>query len=382
MSRDVNEDAVPSLVLKRFEVDPERGFLPSEDPLQSLPKEFSFLDELGRELPALLESGRLRAETEKLRSVDVDGLGGRELLRARMIYGFLASAYVHATPGEPAKKIPAGMAVPLYQLSSRLDMLPVLSYDVYALSNWSKKDVKGPISLENLDVLQTFVDIPDEPWFILVHIEVEAEAGQAIRGVGPAQKGVLENNLPTVKRALDVMTDRLEAMKETLSRMYEGNNPNLYFKSFRPYLMGFEGVVYDGVQAYGLKPQSFAGETAAQSSVIPFFDAALGIKHQPTQLTDYIAIMRRYIPRPHREFIRAIEIGPSIREGVMSSGEEDLVESYNLCLEALAAFRTEHLGLAETYIHTKVTNPRGTGGTPFMMWLTQLRDETLQQKIS
>lgn len=378
----MGQDEVPSLDLRGFEIDPERGFLPGQDPLVSLSKQFFFLDELGEELPTFLESGRLRTVAEELHPVEIGVLNGRELRRARMIYAFLTSAYVHATPGQPAKKIPMGLAVPLFELSRRLDMPPVLSYDVYALSNWRKKNTSDPIALENLDVLQAFVDIPDEPWFILVHIEVEAEAAPAIRVIGHVQKAVLEDDPVFIENSLDVMAERLLAMKETLSRMYEGNDPNLYFKSFRPYLMGFEGVVYDGVEAFGQKPQSFAGETAAQSSVIPFFDAALGVKHRPTQLTDYIAIMRRYMPRPHREFIRAIENGPSIRDYVESSGNKSLVESYNLCLEALAAFRTEHLGLAETYIHTKVTNPQGTGGTPFMMWLTQLRDETLEHKMS
>jgi len=374
-------NTVSSLDLARFEVDPSRGFLPPQDPLVSLPSEFSFLDELGRELPDLLNSGKLRRVIEGLRHVEVDGLRGSELQRARMIYAFLASAYVHATPGGPANRIPASVSVPLYELSGRVGMPPVLSYDVYALNNWRRKDTNGMIVLENLEILQSFVDIPDEPWFILVHIEVEAEAAPALVALGHAEKTVAEDNSETIQNSLEVMASRLWVMKETLSRMYEGNNPDLYFKSFRPYLVSFEGVVYEGVDAFGSQPQSFAGETAAQSSVVPSFDAVLGVKHRPTQLTDYITIMRGYMPRPHRDFIRAID-SPSIRDYVMNSKDRKIVDSYNSCLEALAAFRTEHLGLAETYIHTKVTNPKGTGGTPFMMWLTQLRDETLEHKIS
>ncbi len=378
----VDSGQMPIADSKKFDVDPETGFLPPEDPLTSLPRGFTFLDELGKQLPELLESGRLGATVEGLGSVDVTGLFGRELLRARMIYAFLAHAYVHSTVEKPARKIPRGVAVPLYELSKRLDMSPVLSYDVYALNNWRRKDRNRPIVVENLEVLQTFVDIPDEPWFIIVHIEVEREAAGAIQAIGLAQKAVVDHKRGLVKDSLDIMAANLGAMTATLHRMYEGNDPNLYFKSFRPYLASFEGVVYEGVEAFNSKPQSFAGETAAQSSIIPCFDGALGVRHQPTQLTDYIAIMRGYMPKLHREFITAIENGPSVRDYVMNSKDRSLVEAYNSCLEALAAFRTEHLGLAETYIHTKVTNPKGTGGTPFMLWLTQLRDETFGHKIS
>ncbi|HEV3006349.1 MAG TPA: hypothetical protein VGX78_17900, partial [Pirellulales bacterium] len=51
-------------------------------------------------------------------------------------------------------------------------------------------------------------------------------------------------------------------------------------------------------------------------------------------------------------------------------------EIYNDLLEALATFREVHLGWAYEYIHRRVEDPRGTGGTPFMRWLKQLIDET------
>jgi indoleamine 2,3-dioxygenase len=53
-----------------------------------------------------------------------------------------------------------------------------------------------------------------------------------------------------------------------------------------------------------------------------------------------------------------------------------LGEAYNSCLEQICEFREQHLEFATSYIQTKVTDENGTGGTPFMKWLAQLRSET------
>jgi hypothetical protein len=37
--------------------------------------------------------------------------------------------------------------------------------------------------------------------------------------------------------------------------------------------------------------------------------------------------------------------------------------------------------MAHAYVAQKVSNPIGTGGTEFMRWLKQLRDETEKQYI-
>ena len=51
-------------------------------------------------------------------------------------------------------------------------------------------------------------------------------------------------------------------------------------------------------------------------------------------------------------------------------------EPYNACLEGLIAFRKQHLEYAVGYIEKKVTDPKGTGGTPYINWLSELVRET------
>jgi hypothetical protein len=41
-----------------------------------------------------------------------------------------------------------------------------------------------------------------------------------------------------------------------------------------------------------------------------------------------------------------------------------------------------HLGFADEYINKRVSDPRGTGGTPYMQWLAQLIRETREHMIA
>src|SRR5205814_9509094 len=88
----------------------------------------------------------------------------------------------------------------------------------------------------------------------------------------------------------------LWAQGETLRRIPEKMDPALYYKTFRPYIRFFEGVVYEGVAT---APLDFRGETGAQSRVVPTVVAFFKIPHQPSMLTDHLADMRRFMPREH-----------------------------------------------------------------------------------
>lgn len=87
-----------------------------------------------------------------------------------------------------------------------------------------------------------------------------------------------------------------------------------------------------------------------------------------------LADMRRYMPPAHRGLIGTVEAMPSVRE----FAERD---AFNGVLDAMADFRDVHLGWAEAYISRWCSDPRGTGGTPYMRWLRQLIDETLAYRI-
>jgi indoleamine 2,3-dioxygenase len=347
-----------------------RGFLPAEDPLSRFgdDSEFAPLDELGRDLPSLLQDAGFRAFA---RGLEVPPLpaGDPPVPVLRLYYvrlGFLASAYVNQVGREPSRVLPRNIAVPLCDVCKRLGRPPVLSYDGYALYNWKRFDPGGPVALGNVDTVQDFVHLYDEHWFILVHVEIEAIAAGLLAAILDAEVALAEDDGAALDGAMRRVVGAVWEQVRVLRRIPEKMDPALYYKTFRPYIRFFEGVVYEGVDE---APMDFRGETGAQSSVVPALVAFLKVPHRPTRLTDHLADMRRFMPAEHRAFLRRVEAMPSIR----GRAGRDV---FNEALEALAVFRDTHLGFAREYIARWVEDPRGTGGTPYLEWLGQMVEET------
>lgn len=382
--------------LDEFEVDAERGLLPSPDPLECLPPHFNPWEKIAHDLPKLLVSGQIRSVLERLPLLlPTQLLEGRQNHRAMLLLSFLGHAYVWGEP-QTVNHIPAGIAIPWYEFSQRLGRPPVLSYSSYALDNWRRLDPSGPIVLGNIVLLQNFLGGLDEEWFILVHVDIEAKAASALAATVQAQIAVNQDQPHEVAQQLGTIASAIKKMRETLLRMPESCDPYIYYNRVRPYIHGWkdhpvlpEGVIYEGVHAYGGQPQKFRGESGAQSSIIPCLDAALGITHKEDTLRRYLMEMREYMPPKHRKFIEAIEKGPSIRQYVLEQPKSCafLHDSYNACIHWLERFRSTHLEYAKTYIQKQrqcgTDNPIdvGTGGTPFIPYLKKHRDETTQHKV-
>jgi indoleamine 2,3-dioxygenase len=265
----------------------------------------------------------------------------------------------------------------------------VLSYASYALDNWRRLDPNAPIELGNIVLLQNFLAGLDEEWFILIHVDIEAKAARAIRQIPTAIRAAESGDLPTLTDALREVAAALEAMYAVLARMPEACDPYIYYHRVRPYIHGWKnnpalpnGVVYEGVEAYGGQPQQFRGETGAQSSIIPTLDGLLGIQHADDPLKTYLMEMRLYMPPAHRRFLEAVEARSRVREVVQASGDPTLRDAYNACVDGIQRFRALHLEYAAQYIYKQqakdAKNPTrvGTGGTPFMKYLKKHRDES------
>lgn len=346
-----------------------RGFLPAPDPATGFPPDsaYGMLDELGRELPQRLTDDDFRARARRLRIPPWRSDLPRPYLRLYYVrLGFLASGYVNQVGQPPCHELPANLAVPLHAVGRALRRPPILSYDGYALYNWYRLDRSGPIALGNIDTLQNFVDLYDEHWFILVHVEIEAIAAGILRVLATLPDALARRDGDAVERALDTIGDCLRRQRTTLERIPEHMDPALYYRTFRPYIRFFDNVRYAGTE---LPPQNQRGETGAQSSIMPLTVALMKIPHRPSPLVDHLRDMRRYMPAGHRRLIAAVEALPDLRPLASAA-------TFNRVLDAIADFREVHIGWAREYIAERTDDDRGTGGTPYMQWLQQLIDET------
>ncbi|MDO9118580.1 MAG: hypothetical protein Q7U39_11525 [Nitrospira sp.] len=389
---------VTPLDLSNYSISPDQGFLPS-DPLEQLP-DSPALNQLGHKLPKLLSTRMVRQFIDGQRQLlpTIPATWRDQDYRAAMrILSFAGHAYVWETPDQPAVTIPPLLAQPWFDVALKLGRPPVLSYASYALDNWRRLDSAKPIQLDNIVLLQNFLGGLDEEWFVVIHIQIERQAGPGLAGLIQAMNGAAGDKPDEVLAGLRSLAAAQTAMRDTLLRMKERCDPYMYYNRVRPYIHAWKnsptlphGLVYEGVAAYAGQPQQFRGETGAQSSIVPCLDAGLGISHAPDPLTVYLQEMREYMPPRHQAFLRAIEQTTDEKGRPLLSGYirdrksriPELWNAYYTCVDLLAQFRDIHVGYADSYIHrqhqTHASNPSavGTGGTPFMAYLQKHLDET------
>ncbi len=372
------------------------GFLPSADPIEQLPEEFSEWETLALDLPKLLTSDQTRNTISNMPEFNVSQLtNANELERAMVILSYLGHAYIWNN-AKPVNTLPKVLAKPWHAVASKIGRPPVLSYGSYALYNWKRLDENKNSELGNIVLLQNFLGGIDEEWFILIHVDIETKAAPAVAALQPALQAAKERNTDAVLQHFNTMIKALALMCETLERMPEHCDPYIYYSRVRPYIHGWkdnpalpDGVIYEGVDEYKNEPQFFKGETGAQSTIIPALDAALGITHENNPLKAHLNEMRTYMPPEHREFLNALELGPSLRDYALENHttEPKLRDCYNECIQLIDKFRKTHLAYAASYIQkqhqTSLSNPTavGTGGTPFMDYLRKHETETKQHLI-
>jgi len=289
------------------------------------------------------------------------------------LYGYFASAWVH---GFGKKRVPVAIALPLVTLAQAVNRPPMLSYAGQVLANWHLKDPQAGFTPDNVALLHTFTDLVDESWFFRVHVAIEAQSGKLLHALRSSNKVIEAEDDMGVLEILRILRAGLVDITKTFHHMPDLCDPDVYFQRVRPYLMSFsKEIVYEGVES---NPTPLRGGSGAQSSIVPALLAGLGIEHKSSDLIDSLLDMRRYMPVPHRTFIQQMR---QIRLREYCALRPHLADAYNHVLRQLMTFRRAHLYFAKTYIFEKSTTGTGTGGTNFMVFLSQLIDETEQYML-
>ncbi|MEE4174525.1 MAG: hypothetical protein V2I57_09780 [Xanthomonadales bacterium] len=385
------------LRLGDFDISAERGFLSPFDPeTVVLPDSLQPVRRTALDLPRILPSGRIRELLSRLPRVRTGALRDLDEPQRRMAmvhYAFLVQSWVWGQD-DPPRHLPENLARPIWTLAELLGQQPLLPYSSYVLDNWGRIDADGPLTLDNVTLLQGFLGGQDEAWFVLVHVAIEASAGGLLAefpgllaAAGAADSAAMHHHL---RRMIGVWAE----INAHFDRMPERCDPYIYFHRVRPWIHGWKdnpalgaGLVYEGVEATGGAPQSFRGQTGSQSSIVPAVDAVLGLGHADDPLRRYLDELHAYRPPAHRRFIEQVRETSAVREVVQTLGNPALIGAYNECVEQLARFRTRHLEYAATYINQQSRDRAGnavdigTGGTPFMRYLKKHRNETREQLL-
>ncbi|KAJ3392278.1 hypothetical protein HDU84_004543 [Entophlyctis sp. JEL0112] len=291
------------------------------------------------DIQRLLLAGRLRERVAALPMLDTSMLGDslREWQRACVVISFIAQAFIWGKNERAEQNLPRCLAIPWLEICRKLEVLPIISYATVELWNFKVLNPSAKWDLSNLSILHTFSGGMDEAWFYLVSIAIEAEGARALPAIVDALRAVDAGDLASLKFALTVIADVTESITKILGKMYEKNDPHIFFHRVRPFMNGWgensddmpDGVLYEGVTKKENLPNGletdkgvfgkYAGASAGQSSLIHSLDAFLQVEHKPmhggdpAKAVNAMLEMRRYMPGPHRRFIQAITDSFSVR---------------------------------------------------------------------
>ena len=317
-------------------------------------------------------------------------------------------------------------------MSRRLELPPTATYSALCLWNFCSVSLRADeVDFANLDSLRmgtTLTGTVDEEWFYRISVAVEAQGASSIGVMLRAIEAAAAHEYSIVIDSLNELASCIIHLGTVLERMYERCRPTVFYHHIRPLLAGSKnmaaaglprGVFYDEGSGKG-KWIQLRGGSNAQSSLIQFFDAVLGVVHEslgksPQQLAEanhhektvpFHEEMRLYMPGPHRRLLEAVSAAANIREfALRDSSHPDQARvrnAYHIALNALSNFRGIHLQIVAKYIvipskqahYNGKTNLApaclvasgeasrtglnliGTGGTALIPFLKQTREET------
>jgi len=387
--------------LDRFDISEDRGFLPKQDPLRDLPKEFASLQSAVEELPDRLASHAWGPAFEAIEipQVDLSTLTKDQLEAVFRDFSFATAAWIWEfwQDNNPRTSIPKNVAVPFVACANVLRRPPILAYPSYGPRNWYRYDLQGPIGFNNTGLIRKFYGGLDESGFILPHVEIEAYAGAAVVAAIRAQEAVMKGDIQQCERELTKLAQSLQKVVITLKRIPDCCEKDIYNKRVRAFIFGIfghdlfkdnGGLIYEGVAEFGGKPQKPRGETGAQSVIFHLLDWALGVIHdEASKLSKHLRQMRSYMPVEHRELLGIVEDRMKVRGFV--ADHKELIDVFDACLLLMIEFRQQHYKFARDYIFNQsntqgaLANPShlGTGGTDFNESLAQHVQDTQRTLI-
>jgi indoleamine 2,3-dioxygenase len=412
-------------ILRKYDLSADRGFLPVEDPIDSLPARYESWSE-PQTLRELILSDKVRDRVRALPPLHVPDNESRAVLRRlHSLIALIAHAYLvgdatrEGWESSVLHEFPAPLAQAFVRVSELIDHVPIITHADTVLWNWKRKDKSSSrLETDNLELLIGQLKSPSESWFFLITTELEWRGARAVNAIlrcCALPTRVLEHAVTeaaaceTLSSELVTLSGVLVELVGTLQRMRDQCVPNVFYREVRPYVTGWErgssrhphGVIFRG--CYHDEPQFLYGGSAAQSALVQLLDSFFGVQHE----APYLLHMRLHMPAEHRHLVNdvaalAVSAAPrhfvaSLRArsppalaalaaaesslSLLSESAQRVLVLWDRCITTLREFRSEHLKIATLYIvqqaHKETTaGLKGTGGTELVPFLRKARDET------
>ncbi|XP_077980136.1 indoleamine 2,3-dioxygenase 1-like [Glandiceps talaboti] len=344
--------------LSAYGVSEDFGFL-LENPLTELPSYFCDWNDIAFNLVDYIEDGSIRGRIRWLSLLDHDKLvGHRELRLAHVMLAAMAAGYVWGNGAEEVPRVlPQSIAVPLWRVSERLGLPPVLCHASWVLGNWKIKDSSKPATdLYNREQIVTLPGGVSGEWFAAVAAQVDLVCAPGLKPLLNAQKAIKEDDTEGLTKNLKIIESTLKLMEKVLHTIHDQCTPDIFFNVNRTYIMGwgsapfvkrgYGGLIYEGISD---QPRQYMGDSAAQSPSIPAFDAGLGIEHGLGNEIFHDST-RQMMLAGHRNLILTLRKGPSIKRFVEMTSDLAVQEAYDSCMKAMANFRSYHLRIVVKFI--------------------------------
>ncbi|GAA5990635.1 hypothetical protein JCM10908_003163 [Rhodotorula pacifica] len=295
-----------SLAAADYDVSVLTGFLPPEEPVQSLRGIGYGWDELEEAFERVQHEAEMipgggvgklseafRSSIKRLPTASVEPLTTLPLLRrAHTLLAHLAHFYMHSTfPSQTV--MPACLAVPLVQVSDRLGLPPILTYADTVLWTWRLRDKALGLRADNVEMTTLFTSSSSEHAFFALSFFCELYGPDLLRLMSASLDEAffadataltrISNYLGSISRLIDELTALMAGATkgEFGPAGRERISPEAFYWEIRPWFNGGRWT-YEGVGEGGKDlTMEWGGPSAGQSTLVHALDLFLGIDHAP-----------------------------------------------------------------------------------------------------
>ena len=395
---------------EKYSLDPRYGFLPATC-AATLPPAFAELEGLASMLPPLNRSRSLAAAVRSLDPVaesELDALTEREVRRLYVLLSAVAHSYVNgalvpweffnldeveihagkANPAEPAAELPRVISAPWLHACERLGLPPVYVATGMDLWNhtlelptapWFWPEPAALLDAFGLRIATT--GGAAEVAFHAVPFAIQVQLAHLLPALIDAPADVARRRWRTLAALCGEIAAALRRCLSLLQQVAPRLDPAEFYDVYRPLLGGWDarGLVLRGT---GTTTRA-KGPSAGQTALLILLDVVLGVAHKEETRAFQLEMRTGYLPRPHRALLEDVAADVA-RSGSLRDAAADaaapaaLRDAHRRAIDALAAFRSFHLGMATKYLRR---TDKGTGASDFRSMLKEAVESTREGRV-